>query len=166
MNPNAAQGTYGLTVYLFSEEAEDCMYPGMKARVIEEPDTGKDGGFDIFDDIDIMACLYSDEYLNRDNILPGNIYVRPCLNKSERAASRTNLGVHGVAAPIKPGAAVARENRYRFRQRRGRRSEQIQHIVQIYLLPHPYLILGPGHVVEQELQNKGAAQPPALYLEI
>lgn len=42
MNPNAAQGTYGLAVYLFSEEAENCMYPGMKARGIEEPDTGKD----------------------------------------------------------------------------------------------------------------------------
>ncbi|MGN0741803.1 MAG: hypothetical protein ACI4L8_04075, partial [Candidatus Fimadaptatus sp.] len=60
-----------LAIYLFSEEAEnlmECMYPSMKAYGIEGLDTWKDWVFDFFDDMDIMTCLYSDEYLNKNNI--------------------------------------------------------------------------------------------------
>ena len=45
-------------------------------------------------------------------------------------------------------------------------SEQIQHTVQVNCLPDGKLILGLCHVVEQKFQNQGAAQAPALQLEM
>ena len=46
------------------------------------------------------------------------------------------------------------------------RSEQIQHTVKIYRFADVELILRLGHVVDQELQYHGAAESPALNLEV
>ena len=44
--------------------------------------------------------------------------------------------------------------------------EQVQHTIQINLLPHTQLVFGLGQVVEQELQHDGAAKAPALDFEV
>ena len=46
------------------------------------------------------------------------------------------------------------------------RSEQIQRIAEIDFLPHLQLMLGLGHVIEQEFQNQRAAQTAPLDLEL
>ena len=46
------------------------------------------------------------------------------------------------------------------------KSEEVQHIVQINLLPHVQMIRGLCHVVEQELKQQGAAKLAALNLEV
>ena len=48
----------------------------------------------------------------------------------------------------------------------GHYSEKVQHIVQIDFLPYLKLILGLRHIIEQEFQDQGAAQPPAFNLEM
>lgn len=60
-----------LAIYLFSEEAEflmDCMSPEMEACGIEGLDMWKEWAFDLFDDMDIVTYLYSDNYLTHDHI--------------------------------------------------------------------------------------------------
>lgn len=60
-----------LAIYLFAEEAEslmECMSSDMKAYGIENLDTWREWIFDLFEDMDIVTCLYSDDYLTRDHI--------------------------------------------------------------------------------------------------
>ena len=46
------------------------------------------------------------------------------------------------------------------------RSEQIEHVVQIDSLPDMELVFRFGHIVEQKLQDQGAAKAAALDLEL
>lgn len=60
-----------LAIYLFSEEAEflmECMSPEMEACGVEGLGMWKDWVFDLFEDMDIVTCLYSDDYLMHDHI--------------------------------------------------------------------------------------------------
>ena len=44
--------------------------------------------------------------------------------------------------------------------------KQVERIIEIYLFPDMDMIFWPCHVIKQELEQQGAAQPAALYLEI
>lgn len=60
-----------LAIYLFMEEAEflmDCMYNEMDEAGIEGLDMIENWAFELFDDDDIVICLFSDSYLTDDNI--------------------------------------------------------------------------------------------------
>ena len=60
-----------LALYLIVEEAEflmESMSSEMEAYGIENMDTWKEWIFDLFDDMDIVTCLYSGMYLTNDHI--------------------------------------------------------------------------------------------------
>lgn len=60
-----------LVIYLFMEEAEflmECMEEDMEKCGVSDLDIWKDWAFDLFDDMDIVTCLYSDDYLMNDHI--------------------------------------------------------------------------------------------------
>lgn len=60
-----------LAIYLFVEEAEfliECMSQDMEAYGIKELDTWRDWIYDLFNDMDIVACLYSGNYLTCDHM--------------------------------------------------------------------------------------------------
>jgi transcriptional regulator with XRE-family HTH domain len=60
-----------MLIYLFMEESQflmDCMAPEMEALGISGLDARNDWAFDLFEDMDIVTCLYSDDYLTPDHI--------------------------------------------------------------------------------------------------
>lgn len=61
-----------LLIYLFVEESKflmECMTPEMEAHGISGLDMRDDWAFNLFEDMDVVTCLYSDDYLT-----PGHIY--------------------------------------------------------------------------------------------
>lgn len=60
-----------MLIYLFVEESQflmECMTPEMKAFGISGLDMWNEWVFDLFEDMDIVTCLYSDDYLTPDHI--------------------------------------------------------------------------------------------------
>ena len=59
-----------LAIYLFMLEAEslmDCMYNDMEEAGIEGLELANQWAFELFDDMDVYTCLFSDRYLTKDN---------------------------------------------------------------------------------------------------
>lgn len=60
-----------LAIYLCVEESKflmECMMPDMEACGVDGLDTWDDWAFDLFDDMDIVTCLYSNYYVTNDHI--------------------------------------------------------------------------------------------------
>lgn len=60
-----------LAIYLFMEEASafmECMSAEMESIGIDDLDELNDWAFDLFDDMDIVTCLYSNRFLTEDNM--------------------------------------------------------------------------------------------------
>ena len=60
-----------MLIYLFVEESKflmECMIPEMEAHRISGLDMWNEWAFDLFEDMDIVTCLYSDDYLTPDHI--------------------------------------------------------------------------------------------------
>ncbi len=60
-----------MLIYLFMEESQflmECMTPEMEAQGISGLDMWDEWAFELFDDMDIVTCLYSDDYLTPDHI--------------------------------------------------------------------------------------------------
>ncbi len=60
-----------LAIYLFAEESRflmDCMSEEMESYGVSGLDVLDDWIFDLFEDTDIITCLYSNNYLTEDNI--------------------------------------------------------------------------------------------------
>ena len=60
-----------LAIFLFMEEAGflmDCMLPDMEMHGVSGLDILEDWVFDMFEDMDIVTCLYSNDYLTEENI--------------------------------------------------------------------------------------------------
>lgn len=60
-----------MLIYLFVEESKflmECMAPEMEACGISGLDMWDEWAFDLFEDMDVVTCLYSDDYLTPDHI--------------------------------------------------------------------------------------------------
>lgn len=60
-----------LAIYLCMEESTplmDCMYNDMEDAGIDGLYTRNEWAFDLFDDMDVVTCLFSDNYLTEDHI--------------------------------------------------------------------------------------------------
>ena len=60
-----------LAIYLFIEESKflmECMTPEMQDYGVSGMDIWDEWGFDLFEDMDIVTCLYSGDYLTTDHI--------------------------------------------------------------------------------------------------
>lgn len=60
-----------MAVYLFTEESKflmECMTPEMEACGVSGLDMWDEWAFDLFEDMDIVTCLYSGDYLTPDHI--------------------------------------------------------------------------------------------------
>ena len=79
LRENAAKGKHivahtvldELAIYLFMLEAEalmECMYNDMAEANIEGLDLIDQWAFELFDDMDVYTCLFSDNYLTEDHI--------------------------------------------------------------------------------------------------